>query len=236
MGITASWISAFSDVSMALTNGIMALMAICGYFLAKDWKREATAGIAIGHCTKILSDCLPDIQRQIYVTIHEDTFKNLLKVVDKSDSVNIKMLKDISRLSETYLTIITTRHRQYSELVSEYYRLNHLSWAVKAERKEIFNSILNNFSTVNNKEYELNLMLKVFVCGHGLPFDGKDPIKIEGKEDKDTVLLTGKDKATIVQAILLVDKITDLKKQLQRNFGDLDINAISIFDLFGLKK
>lgn len=89
------WISALSDA-------VMALMAIGGFILALNWKREATREMAIGYCSNILSESLPFFQKASGILTHETILITYMKSLTENDRAMYNFLSDVYKLGKTF--------------------------------------------------------------------------------------------------------------------------------------
>lgn len=225
MPTITDWISALANVSMGTS-------AVAGYFLAKNWKRTATQELAVEHCSNILSDHLRYFEKDATIVSHEELIKALMVRYSKLETVDYQSIKNIASVLKYYKAEMAERTVHYTSIFAEYKRLNHLSWRVVKDKEGIFNELIADWNGINNKGYELIIQMGILFTQFGLPFDCEEPIKHFGIAGNITV-----ETSVIMSEVeRLSTEIINTKKGLQEKFNILNINKLTIFELFEAKK
>ncbi|EII8498009.1 hypothetical protein IGF77_004637 [Escherichia coli] len=85
----------YSDWVSSIANIVMAIIAWNGYLIAKNWKVDATKELAIQHSLKIISTCIPNVQKKICIAVFEVSIRSWLVKVKETQVTTFDDIKFI---------------------------------------------------------------------------------------------------------------------------------------------
>lgn len=226
MSTVTDWISAGSDI-------VVAIIAFLGYFLAKDWKREATKEAVIENAMKLLTDTLPKIKSIASDYVHITTIKDWLERVLKKESVNYNDINELYMISRRFNESHNKIASSLVEYFSEIKKNRHLSWKVNKDKDEIINAIQSDIWKIYIDELQLLASMQTILKDWGVKFS--DPNFVKLKDDGNTITAI-KNHENLHNANNLATRIFRTKEDIVRKFEELNIDDITIFDLFEAKK
>lgn len=219
LGSLTDWISAFANIAMAF-------IAWNGFLIAKNWKRDATQELAISRCLTILSTTLPNIQKNMLFTLFENTLKHWLDSLKSTNIVGFDRIQFIHGIAKSFSSTNNISSTCYTDLVSEYGNLCHLSWKVKDAKKDSFFKIITDVKAINSKQVELVTLLQIIFGYWG--------VTITDIETKKYDMLTWdlSKNEIVIKALEVAIEIIRLKEDLAKGLEDFNVKDSSIFDVF----
>lgn len=219
----------YSDWVSSIANIVMAIIAWNGYLIAKNWKVDATKELAIQHSLKIISTCIPNVQKKICIAVFEVSIRSWLVKVKETQVTTFDDIKFIQSFANYLQREVSTTSSCYTELRTEYGNLIYLSWKVKDNRKESFITLLDTVKDISAKQFELVTYLTIIFGYWGCTISDIETKKYE--------LLTWNLSTNehVANALQLSIEIIRLKEDLTKQLQTLNSTELSIFDIFEAK-
>lgn len=225
MSTVTDWIS-------AIANGVIAIITMFGYFLARNWKREATKEIMVENGIKILVEIMPNIKWGSSNTLHIMLIKNCLDRMEKMESVNYRDINELYFTAKSYKGSHRANSKVYLSFLMELKKLHHLAWNINKDKETNWNLIKDCIKKDFSDELELITTIEIVLWYWGLKLDDDNFKKLEEGDGSSAFL---KDNIHFKNAIDITLRVIRNKENIAEQFKKLDIENITIFDLFEAK-
>lgn len=218
-----------TDVLSSIADVSMAFFALLGLLVAKRWKAEATQSKGVDVSISILTESIPMLNGLIIPTVYTKLAERYLLGFKDDNSFPYPKTLSFRNGMKPHGEIVKRESKELSKLRSDLKTINVLSWSVTSKYKSNMDTYINLVTKCINKEIELRTHIVVVLSAWNIDFTDDD--------SKAYTDLTWdfSDNYNVDEGIKLCNEIVRIKEDLYNHLKIMNVDTVSIFDVFGPK-
>ncbi|EPL9864995.1 hypothetical protein WJF69_004572 [Klebsiella aerogenes] len=224
--IKANYSYSITDAFSAIADVSMALFALLGLLVAKKWQREATQSKGIDLSISILTESIPLINGLILPIVYIKISESYLLSFKKDTNISFNKCRAFRNGMKGYGDIVSRESKALVKLRTELKHLNVVSWSVTCKYKEKFEQYKKLLTECITKEHELEVHIRTIIANWNLNFTDDD-LKAYTE-----ITWNLSDNYNVDEGIKLCNEIVRIKEDIYEHLKTMNIDNLSIFDVF----
>lgn len=224
--IKANYSYSITDAFSAIADVSMALFALLGLLVAKKWQREATQSKGIDLSVSILTESVPLINGLILPIVYIKISESYLLSFKKDKNIDFNKCRAFRNGMKGYGDIVSRESKALVKLRTDLKHLNIVSWSVTSKYKGYIDQYIKLLTECIKREHELEICIRAIIASWNISFTDDD------SEAYTDLTWNLSDNYNVNEGLRLCSEIVKVKEELYEHLKIMNLDNVSIFDVF----